>query len=448
MRPATCANRLWLSFSLLAWALLCVAIAPYLMIHKVRRYLKHRKGEEIDSSRWHIDVLGPRTDTAGTKIAFVGASDGEFLIMRQVAESLLVSRPSLEIAYTLRDRKTVSMILESHPNHEVSYWPFDFIIPVANYLRKVRPDVLVLTERYRFPTLVVGAALCGVKVILVNGRLKRGLLDRWVLRHVHTVLVRGEDDATWANTVCDMMAPANAVGDIKLELKRSELSHEHASDLANWLCPDSEVPLVASGSTDSLAEDAWVLDAFLYARETQPMRLLIAPRQVERSEELIEMLTGQGLRVRSRSGYGSEMTPGEEDVLVLDTMGELSHVYGHVTAAYVGGSWDGMGHNVAEPVSWGVPVAYGMRRGHFEEIQLLCEKHEVGFRVGDSAQLGHFFSTFAADASIAETTRERCEALERERSGAFHKTVSEILRALDRREQLTSLATATTRRTI
>jgi len=434
MRTSHKALRLCLSPGLLGWSLLGLALSPYFIAHKVRRYLKYRKIDEINPERWLSGIVqhSPEPKLDGPRVALVGASDGELVIMRQIAGALTELRPRVQLAWTLRDAKTISDVRQTHPDWELSYWPFDFFYPVMRYLAEVKPDVMILTERYRFPVLVVGAALSGTHVVLLNSRIKRTPLDRWLLKHVRTVMVRTQQEADWAKEFISANTNLVVTGDIKLELRKAELGAVREKDLEDWLKPDAENALMASGSTDSLAEDKWVMEAFMKARERRPMRLMIAPRRVERRDELAQLAKSLGLKVRVRSGpYGPAVEPGEEDILILDTMGELAVAYKHCKAAYVGGAWDGMGHNVTEPVAWGVPVAYGRRRGHFRALQLLCESHGVGYRVGESGLLADFFVKFANDPVASEDARNRCEALAIEQSGAFRKTVNEVVRVID-----------------
>ena len=56
-------------------------------------------------------------------------------------------------------------------------------------------------------------------------------------------------------------------------------------------------------------------------------------------------------------------------VLVLDTMGMLSSVYGSATWAYVGGGF-GVGiHNTLEAATFGLPIAFGPNYGKFKEAR-------------------------------------------------------------------------------
>jgi 3-deoxy-D-manno-octulosonic-acid transferase len=185
--------------------------------------------------------------------------------------------------------------------------------------------------------------------------------------------------------------------------------------------------LLVAGSTDSADEERFVLRSFLKAREQLPCRLLIAPRRTERRAELVALAEEFGLRASLRSRPADNA-----DLLILDTLGELAHVYQYGRAAYVGGAWDGMGHNVTEPVVWGVPVAYGIRRGHFAALQKLCEEYGVGFRVADDSDLAEFWRMVLGSPERQAELREACQSLIVRQSGSFEATLAGIVRAVER----------------
>lgn len=97
------------------------------------------------------------------------------------------------------------------------------------------------------------------------------------------------------------------------------------------------------------------------------MRAVVAPRRVERAVETRRRFEEAGFRCSLRSQVSS--APDAPDVLVLDTVGELSEVYGVAAVAFVGGSLVRRGgQNPLEPARWGVPVVYGPSMENFREI--------------------------------------------------------------------------------
>jgi 3-deoxy-D-manno-octulosonic-acid transferase len=105
------------------------------------------------------------------------------------------------------------------------------------------------------------------------------------------------------------------------------------------------------------------------------LRMIIAPRRIERSKAVQAISESRGLKTVLRSRFTNHRDP--YDVLVLDTMGELGRLYALGKFCFVGGSLvpEG-GHNLLEPARFGCPVLFG---NHIEDFQAMAESLiEVG----------------------------------------------------------------------
>ncbi len=98
------------------------------------------------------------------------------------------------------------------------------------------------------------------------------------------------------------------------------------------------------------------------------MKFVVAPHEMnpERIARLIERTHGGAVRY-------TECTPrttyGAKQLLVLDTVGLLSSVYGYATWSYIGGGF-GVGiHNTLEAATFGLPVAFGPNYHKFKEAR-------------------------------------------------------------------------------
>ena len=425
----------WSDPFLLGLNALGLLIAPFIVVHKIRRLVGYRNLDEINPERWAIKPLNPAaTKVALTKpgphVMIVGASFGELLLMERVTEELEARLAPIGVSWVLRDRETVRQAMRFHPERSVAYWPFDSLIPVARLMGSMRPDLMVMTERYRAANLVVGASRMGVSTVLINGRWRRRApfveafqrgFSRKLLGSFRTLLFQSQSHLDSAKPLLRPEQVVKVTGDLKYDLRQKDLDPAVAASIATWI--GEGPPLLIAGSTDVPAEEELVLAALLKVRREAGCRLLIAPRRPNRRDELLRMLERHDLKVSLRSSPSDEK---DADVFVLDTMGELSFVYRFGVAAYVGGSHSGMGHNVIEPVAFGIPVAYGMRRGHFETMQKLCERHGVGFRVGDSAALADVWRRAILDHEFADGVREKGFELVEAQRGAMRTTVDAL----------------------
>jgi len=128
-------------------------------------------------------------------------------------------------------------------------------------------------------------------------------------------------------------------------------------------------PIFLAGSTYNLEEEEILVKAWLELRKKFPdLRLIIAPRYVERRHELVSFFTKQNIVVALRS----EKSPRSAEVLLLDTTGELNSWYAAATFVFVGkslglGGANG-GHNPVEPLVLKKPVLVGPSMENFEPL--------------------------------------------------------------------------------
>ena len=131
-----------------------------------------------------------------------------------------------------------------------------------------------------------------------------------------------------------------------------------------------------------------VLAAFAAARRVHPATLLIiAPRKPERFGEAEALARAEGLRVQRRTDLAVDAEP-RADVIILDTIGELAHLFQVATVVFVGGSLsDNGGHNILEPAVHGKPILFGPHMQNFAEIAASFLQHQAAVQVPDPAAL-------------------------------------------------------------
>jgi 3-deoxy-D-manno-octulosonic-acid transferase len=141
----------------------------------------------------------------------------------------------------------------------------------------------------------------------------------------------------------------------------------------------------ACGSTHP-GEEALLADILLSLRaKGHPVKMLLAPRHVERAAAVGEMLSAKGLAFRRRSAPGGSSSA---PVLLLDTVGELAEAYGAASFAFVGGSLISRGgQNPLEPARWGTPVLFGPHMENFREMAELFVAEKAAVQAPDAAGL-------------------------------------------------------------
>lgn len=256
-----------------------------------------------------------------------------------------------------------------------SYAPYDLPWAWALFLRKVRPDVLVIMETELWPNMVHAAHARGIPVMLANGRLSErsargyaavGWLSRPMLASLAGIAAQDEATAERFQTLGVAEDRVTVTGSLKFDITPPADIEVRAHELrAAWGLASR--PVFVAASTHA-GEDIPLLLAFsaIRARHRQAL-LILVPRHPERFENVASVIRQKRFGLARRS-LGEPVTP-EVSVLLGDTMGELMLWYALADVAFVGGSLLPVGgHNMLEPMALDVPTLSGPHVFNFQTI--------------------------------------------------------------------------------
>ena len=316
--------------------------------------------------------------------------------------------------------------------------PLDAWPCVARFLREARPERLVLSETELWPSTLLLAARAGLRPVLINARLTRRSLPRYraasfllrpALDALELVLAQSGPDADGFRALGVPDGRLSVAGNTKydgLAARPDETAAAGALAALGW----TDAPLFVAGSTHPV-EEGLVLDGFLRAAAAVPrLRLVLAPRHVERVAEVLALLRARGLPF-ARFGALHEPALGAR-VLVLDAMGLLPSFWTKATVAFVGGTLVPVGgHNLVEPAAAGVPVLFGAHTRHIEPPARLLEDGGGGFRVADAAALGAALEDLLKNPAEARLAGEKALESSRRLRGATARVLAALARPRD-----------------
>lgn len=363
---------LWQRFLLGAYSLLLHLAFPVTLYHLVWRGMRQREYLQRWSERYAW--LDGKLDLRGA-IWVHAVSVGEVIAARPLIDGLIArhpGRPVLVTTITPTGSDRVCAFWGDRVTHV--YLPYDLRRMVRRFLDRARPALAVIVETEIWLNLYVECARREVPLMMVNARLSErslrgylpfGALSRLAMRAVRVVAAQSDADA--ARLVRIGADPARVVvtGNLKYDLAIPVgLEAQAAAWRAAW---GAQRPVWIAASTHGPEEEA-VLDMHARVLAVHPQALLLwAPRHPERFGPVREAARGRGLRVGTRRADG---WPGPQDqVFVVDTLGEMLAFYAAADVAFVGGSLCEVGgHNMLEPAALGVPAVVGPRTFNFAEI--------------------------------------------------------------------------------
>jgi 3-deoxy-D-manno-octulosonic-acid transferase len=416
----------------LIYLALLAGCAPFLV------YRSWRTGRYRDG--WSERILGRAPIRVGDRpcLWFHAVSVGEVMLLRPILAELACRRPGWEVVVSTTTSTGLAVARKQFPELVTFYAPLDFSWSTENAMARVRPTVLALVELELWPNLVWSAKRAGARVGIVNGRLSlrshkgyrrlRGPLGP-TLRRLDSVATQSQQ---YAGRFVELGVPAPRVrvtGSVKYDGLESDRDNPRTLALRRELQLSPADIVFVAGSTMDGEEDA-ALEAYRSARAHHPrLRLILVPRHPERFDEVANRLERAGERVLRRSRVTAQERRGDAPpIILIDTLGELSAVWGLADVAFVGGSlFPGRGgQNMMEAAAYGASVLFGPYTFNFEDAVeglLACDGAK---RVGNADELEEAVLADLADPEAAALRGAAGRAFVLAQEGAAERTLAEL----------------------
>jgi 3-deoxy-D-manno-octulosonic-acid transferase len=278
---------------------------------------------------------------------------------------------------------------------EVIYSPLDFWPITRRAYAVIRPVRVVLVEAEVWPNLAGETRTRGIPLALVNARLSERSERRFHQFHflvapsfrcLDLVCVQEPEDIQRWIALGIPAEKIRQVGSIKYDPTETKVDPDLPRDVLRRFGINSNRPILLGGSTHAGEEEILAKMFQKLQKEFPTLKLIIAPRHVERTREIRVRLEQLGLNVRQRSEANGEGS--SPDCLLLDTTGELSNWYAVATIVFVGKSLTtNGGQNPVEPILAGKPVLFGPHMENFSALVEDLVAHEAVVQVADVAEL-------------------------------------------------------------
>ena len=278
----------------------------------------------------------------------------------------------------------------------IIYFPLDLPFVAASVIRRIHPRIFLNVETELWPNFLKNARELHIPVMMVNGRISDKSVRRYkymfsiLTDMIGTVKFFAMQSPIDADYIMQLGAPPELVtvtGNTKFDQTYTDVTPaEREKILADMGLTNAEGILLA-GSTHRGEED-YVLRAFKAIRETHPKaRLVIAPRELLRTREVVGICKSAGFTVGTRTEL-QKRPPANEEVIILDTIGELGQVYSIGDVIYVGGSLvTHGGHNILEPAAHGKAIIVGHHMENFKDTHALFKNRNACITVNSPEEL-------------------------------------------------------------
>ena len=245
---------------------------------------------------------------------------------------------------------------------ESRYLPFESLL--FGWLKPQK--VLVVMEAEFWYLLFVLAQKRGAKTLLINARMSERSYPKYkrikwlykkIFNHIDEVYAQTELDKKRLESLGAKHVVVT--GNIKL----SELPKASK----NLIKPSG---LVLCAASTHEGEEQLILDAFsTFKKENTEAKLIVVPRHPERFEKVATMIDAFAKNEKLSWHRYSESESLDDNIVLIDTLGELVNMYSISDIVILGGAFEPIGgHNAAEASQFGCKIISG--KHYFNQVDI------------------------------------------------------------------------------
>lgn len=318
---------------------------------------------------------------------------------------------------------------------KVYFLPLDHPSAINRALEAVAPVAFVFTETEIWPTLLGILSEQSIPHVLINARISpksfarycrvSGFIER-ALAGYELIVCQSEADAARFQALGASGEKLLVSGNLKMDSSLRPPGSEARKKLRLALGVDDDEFLLVAGSVRS-AEIRGLIGSFQKLRSChQNLRLAVAPRRLDNISAMQEIAAEAGLSSLLYSSLSATKSNNQEKsqpLILVDTFGALTDLYGAAELAFVGGTMTPIGgHNVLEPPQVGVAALFGPHTENVAEAVTMLESRDLGQTVQNWEEFADVVSAVINGSRVFAVWRDR-------ESGPSQITINALLQS-------------------
>lgn len=371
-------------------SVLTVFLLPYYYFKSKKSGEKLNLRERFAFYDQNLDLLFP-----DPKVIWIqAASAGETLAAQKLTAEIREKYPEARIIFSTMTASGKNLAKKKIEGADlIIYLPFDLNWVVKKSVKIFQPDLFIMIETELWPNLIRALDEQGAQIMLASGRISDdsfgqykflGSLLEDMLKRVDIFSMQHQEAA---EKIKELGAAEDHIcinGNLKYDIDLNPPSKEEYFQKRKLFKIRDETKLMAAGSTHQ-GEEEMIIDLYQQLKvDFEKLKILLAPRYVERREELLELCREKGIAAVLYSELKrNEIQLAEDtDIIIIDTMGELAQLYFYADLVFIGGSLiDRGGHNVIEAAARAKVVLFGQSMYNFKEERDFILENKVGFEI-------------------------------------------------------------------
>jgi len=425
-------------FALLIYRVILLLLMPIVLLALLFRSISNSSYRQRLSER-----LGFFPSSSSTKshnkdgIVVHAASVGEVIALTPFVEQLIQQYPNLPITVTTFT-PTGSAQVKKHFGSRVqhAFLPLDILPCTQLFLAHLQPKLMIFMETELWPNLISLCASKKIKLLLINGRLSANSMKNYqkisalikpTLNHFDKILCQSQDNLDNFLQLGAIAERCQVSGNLKFDISINANTRNKQATLVELLPIDRPIWLVASTHQ---GDEEIALMAFKIIKKLFPQLLLVlVPRHPERFSIVAKLCINQGYSLAKRS---ENVTVTEQNIWLLDTLGELMAAYALADIVTMGGSFSHIGgHNPLEPALFKKPIIVGSDMSNFVEVLMQLKQNQGIIQLSSTKndnyqQLAQTVINLLEDKDASNLLGSRAHRVVLNNQGASARTLAQV----------------------
>lgn len=405
-------------YRILSTILFLISLPLYAAVRACRG--KYLPGWKEKLGKFHAPDLGDKV------IMFHGVSVGEVIALENLIKKTKETFPEYKIVLTTGTKTGQEIAHKKFDNVAdfITYFPFDITICVELFLKKIKPSIVLIAETELWPTFAAYCHNKNIPLFVINGRISDSTFKSYrfikgffkeIFKNYTAILTQSEEDK---EKFIKIGAPENktkVMKNLKFDVKKIDSDIEIGKGNSR---------IIIAGSTHK-GEDEIILSSFVkLKKEFSDIKLLLAPRHLTRINNVEELVKNTELTYGFRSKQDNFR---DKDIIILDTLGELSKMYQICDFAFIGGSFNKTGgHNPLEAVVYNKPAITGPSIHNFRDIYWILSRTKAGKIVKTPQELTDYMYKLLSNPKFYTQSCNDCKTVFEFQQGAMEYVINEL----------------------
>jgi len=414
-------------------------LLPYYLIRGVK-YGKSRRGvrERLGYYDPHLLESLKEKPVVWIHAVSVGESRAAVPLIKQIRKAY----PDHQVLLSNVTETGHAIAMNNQDIDHCIFFPFDFSWAVKRSLTLIRPAVIVIVETEIWPNFTRQANQLEIPLLMVNGRISDRSYPRYryvrfllrpILESFSAFCMQSQADSERIIALGALSSRVENTGNMKFDhdLKTVRVG-EVEENKKRFRLPESAAIFVAGSTHDG--EEKLLIDAYknISCKLERELILVLIPRHPERKRDVQSLLKDADINCRMRTQLDKDdslLT--SQDILLVDSLGEVLDFYSVADLVFVGGSLVPVGgHNILEASLLGKPVLFGPYVHNFKEISGKLIRSGAGVKVQNQQELETQSLLMLQDPARCRAMGEAGLSLIAENAGATDRTMRHLSKVI------------------